>query len=150
MVEPVVFNYAEVSITGRKRAHWTNITLPEDWEMVRYGFSKLDADAYMDEGRTQVKVTQDERKTVRPVTGSWGGSDDNPDQSTSTGRPIEVRSVGATGEEVINYDLRPEEAEGIHYPRIGYTAAQGVTAKQRLELIGHKWDIGPISMLMRF
>ena len=60
-----MFNYAEVSTTGRKRAHWTNINFPDEWETVKCGFDQLDANAYMDEGRALVKITQDGRQTRR-------------------------------------------------------------------------------------
>ena len=54
-----------------------------------------------------------------------------------------VNDINAQGPQ----HLQPIEAEGLMGMDLGSTAAVGITAKQRLEVIGNGWDIHTVSML---
>ena len=139
--KPEMVNSAVYSFTKRSRAYWHNLAylspggLPTDWPL-------MDPDTCMMEGRTVQRYIAHGKQCVRPIGHSWKGDSDSPVANTQ--RPVLVDDVHAQGPQ----HLRPIEAEGLMGMDLNSTAAIGITAKQRLAVIGNGWDVNTTTLLL--
>ena len=134
---------SDVSYTKRRRAWWTNIELPANYEDFTMGQSWGDPNSCMDQGRTLLTFEVDGRQQVRPIGASWIGDPDEPTANTS--RPVDVIEEGMGGLQ----ELRPGESEKLHNLRPGCTDAPGVKTIDRLKVIGGGWDMKVINLILQ-
>ena len=82
------------------------------------------------------------QQCVRPIGKSWKGDPDNP--VANTAKPVLVN------DELFDkpQQLLPEEAEALMGMRVGCTAAEGITAADRLRAIDDGWDVNVTTMLL--
>ena len=137
---PLEVNAQDYSRTKRNRAYWHNfrklVGLPPPT------LPPLDPNDCMGPGRVIQTYWAEGRECVRPIGKSWGGDPDNPVADTRL--PVMVKD-----ELYQNLQhLRPEEAEGLMGMPINCTAAPGVSARKRLEIIGNGWDVIVTTILL--
>jgi hypothetical protein len=133
---PIIIQASKYSYSHRKRAYWTDAPLPPE-HILFGGMKPLNFDDCLDPGRYTT------RESITTVTASWRGSAQHPWQWTQ--RPIIIWDE-ALQEET---SLRVEEAERVHHLKPGYTAAPGLTPRDRLHGIGNGWDSSIIERIMR-
>ena len=133
--QPRIVDSADVSASRRVRARWSNMDLPESMEELTARFAPMDANQFMEAGRTVEPYVMDGKQTIRTIGSSYYGDRDNPKANTSV--PVVVHDVSFEKAQ----GLRPAEAEQI----LGYppnsTAGRGATANDRMKGIGNGWDV---------
>ena len=83
--EPLMVDHELYSTTKRRRAYWTNIDIPPDWDK---GASPIDPDTCLDKGRkVQRYATAKGTLHTRPLGASWGGRDDAPTNTSNRALP---------------------------------------------------------------
>ena len=144
MGTPMILDAADWSASRRNRAWWTNIQLPESWSELTDGYGPVDANQFMQAGRTLEPYVVEGKTTIRTVCSSWSGDPNSPVANTTL--PVIVHDEAFEKAQ----HLRPPEAEGIlGFPK-NSTAGRGATAKDRLKAIGNAWDVRVATMLLRF
>ena len=139
--EPTVVDAKDYSYTTRRRAYWTNFTIPM---IALQKNPKMNWDECMDPGRTLETKKVYGRQAVPTVCKSWKGDPDNPQERTN----YPVRVIDVNNPELMF--LRPHEAEKLLGLITGCTAGAGITAISRLKAIGNGWDINVVSMLLGY
>ena len=137
--QPIVVDHETVSFTNRRRAYWTNIDIPIDWDK---DLTPLDADDCMDPDRTVVRYTAKGTEHVRPLGATWVGSDDHP--RSDSHRKLQIRDFNFTELQ----EPRPHEAELLMGLPKGITEGPSITNKQRLRCIGNGWDLNVVKPLL--
>jgi hypothetical protein len=139
--EPTVVDAKDYSYTTRRRAYWTNFTIPM---LALQKDPKMNWDECMDEGRTLETKKVYGRQAVPTVCKSWQGDPENPTERTN----YPVRVIDVNNPELMF--LRPHKAEKLLGLFAGCTAGAGITAISRLKAIGNGWDINVVSMLFGY
>ena len=104
----------------------------------------MDANTYMDEGRTVEPYTVDGKVTIRTIGASWQG--DPYDPVADTALPNVVHDAYSPGPK----HLRVHEAEMLLGFQANSTAGRGVTPRDRLTGLGDSWDLRVALMINRF
>ena len=93
--QPLIILSSDVAMTRRRRAYFTNVDLPKNfevWDMhkITEGYEAIDGDEFMIPGRRLAKfaVSDSTNLQIRPIGASWGPPVTNPRSKTS--RPVEV------------------------------------------------------------
>ena len=129
-------NAADYSHIKRNRAYWSNFLkeakLPER--------CPRNPNGCMAPGRTVQTYMAYGLRCVRPIEKSWKGDPDSP--VANTARPVLVN------DELFDkpQQLLLEEAEALMGMRVGCTAAEGITAADRLRAISDGWDVNVTTM----
>ena len=142
--QPVVLDSADYSCTRRTRAYWTNMRLPSSREELTRGFSPVEPNQYMGEGRTLEPYFVDGKTTVRTIGASWTGDENHPKADTKV--PVNVYDQRYEQAQPLNV----EEAELLMGFPAGSTSGQAVTPISRLQAVGDSWDVRTALMLNRF
>ena len=109
--------------------------MPGDAADLFAGFDvQLDANQFMESGRTIEPYCVDGRTTIRTIGSAWHGDPNKPKANTAV--PVVVHDQAFEKAQ----DLRPTEAEGILGYPLNSTAGRGATAKDRLTGLGNGWD----------
>ena len=132
---PVVLNAKDYSCTWRQRAYWTNIDLPQGWQVPVE--NEMHPDMVLPSGCTMVN------KSAPTITASWRLQ--NGVVVERTRQPLMVWDA-ALG---MQRHLVPEEAEVLMGLPEGYTAAPGVAGHDRLRAIGNGIDVRVLCQLLR-
>ena len=99
--KPHIITAYDHSFTKRRRAYWTNITLPSNF---KDGWPPLDPQECMGAGRKIQRYAAHGRMCVRPLGASWEGDDFAP--TAATGKPLLVIDEQHDDPQ----QIRPEEA----------------------------------------
>ena len=142
--QPLIMDSADVSASRRVRAWWTNMQLPESMQEITAGRGPVDANEFMETGRTVEPYMVAGKQTIRTIGSAYIGDPDNPKANTAV--PVNVYDVAFEKAQ----GLRPVEAEQIHGFPPNSTAGRGATAKDRLKAIGNSWDVRVAAMMLRF
>ena len=138
--KPYIVDHQDFSTTKRRRAYWTNIELPPDWQE---GCGPIDPNSCLDEGRKVQKYLANGRYCTRPLGAKWRNVDDN--IIADTGRPLLITDVAFDDPQ----HVRPHEAEKLHGMASGTTHGAGITDELRLKCVGAGWDINVTKMFFK-
>ena len=136
---PIVVQASDYSYTHRKRAYWTDVTMP-GMDVLFHRMGPLNPNDCLDPGRYLAP------DSITTVTASWRGHPFDPEQYTA--RPIIIWDDKTNGE--VRHNLRIHEAERLHHLDVNSTFAEGLHPIHRLKGVGNGWDRSIVERVMGY